>query len=80
MKFKRPALTMPMPENVAGTLHTLAKVAEVNLTNCNNVVTPPCIAGKSCSEGLSKSVAKRNSFVQHTQRYQSHARERVGNL
>ncbi|KAL5409394.1 hypothetical protein PMIN03_005953 [Paraphaeosphaeria minitans] len=47
MKFKRPILTMPMPTNVDGNkleLHTLAAVAEANLTNCNNVVTPPCIA------------------------------------
>ena len=50
MKFKRPIFEMPMPTHVDGNkldLHTLAAVAEANLTNCNNVVTPPCIAGES---------------------------------
>jgi tripeptidyl-peptidase-1 len=50
MKFRRPIFTMPMPTNVDGNeleLHTLAAVAEANLTNCKNVVTPPCIAGES---------------------------------
>jgi hypothetical protein len=54
---------MPIPEDVAGKLHTLAKVAEVNLTNCNNVVTPPCIAGKSYPKVSSPPLAKKYSFV-----------------